>query len=176
LHRQDFQHAFFLEMRVVRKRRRFALAEIGEDEPEVLASRVTADANFFGEGFIFGGLLFVTGHGHGAEQRGTDRTRQFVNDARAVANIIPGRGIPPPPPSDKGHFHTESSEFWFILLGQIRYTIEGLPTFIADQGDIVYAPAQTWHRPRHVGTGMATRLAIVGYANSHVYGLTGAAE
>ena len=57
LHRQDFQHAFFLEMRVARKRRRFTLAEISEDEPEVVASRVTAYANFFGEGFIFGGLL-----------------------------------------------------------------------------------------------------------------------
>ena len=33
----------------------------------------------------------------------------------------------------------------------------------------VYAPAQTWHRVRFAGTAMATRLAIVGYANSHVF-------
>jgi mannose-6-phosphate isomerase-like protein (cupin superfamily) len=44
---------------------------------------------------------------------------------------------------------------------------------VANQGDIVYAPAQTWHRPRHVGNGMATRMAIVGYANSHVYSASG---
>ena len=94
---------------------------------------------------------------------GTDRTRQFVNDARAVANIILGRGIPPPPPSDKGHFHTESSEFWFILLGQIRYTIEGLPTFVADQGDIVYVPKQRWHLASLAGDGMSARLAMNGY-------------
>ena len=94
---------------------------------------------------------------------GTDRTRQFVNDARAVANIILGRGIPPPPPTDKGHFHTESSEFWFILLGQIRYTIEGLPTFIADQGDIVYVPKQRWHLASLAGDGMSARLAMNGY-------------
>jgi mannose-6-phosphate isomerase-like protein (cupin superfamily) len=94
---------------------------------------------------------------------GTDRTRQFVNDARAVANIILGRGIPPPPPSDKGHFHTESSEFWFILLGQIRYTIEGLPTFVADQGDIVYVPTQRWHLASLAGDGMSARLAMNGY-------------
>ena len=41
---------------------------------------------------------------------GTDKTRQFVVDARGFANIILGRGIPPPRPSDKGHFHTESSD------------------------------------------------------------------
>jgi quercetin dioxygenase-like cupin family protein len=94
---------------------------------------------------------------------GTDRTRRFVSDARAVANIILGRGIPPPSPSDKGHFHTESSEFWFILLGQIRYTIEGLPTFVADQGDIVYAPKQRWHLASFAGDGMSARLAMNGY-------------
>src|SRR5262249_23479515 len=60
---------------------------------------------------------------------GTDRTRQFVHDDRAVANIILGRGIPPPLLTDKGHFHEESSEFWFILLGKIRYNIEGLQVF-----------------------------------------------
>jgi quercetin dioxygenase-like cupin family protein len=48
-----------------------------------------------------------------------------------------------------------------------------VPIFVADQGDIVYAPAQTWHRVRFAGTGMATRLAIVGYANSHVFQATG---
>jgi mannose-6-phosphate isomerase-like protein (cupin superfamily) len=94
---------------------------------------------------------------------GTDRTRQFLNDARAVANIILGGGIPPPNPSDKGHFHTESSEFWFILLGQIRYTIEGLPTFVADQGDIVYVPKQRWHLASFAGDGMSARLAMNGY-------------
>ena len=69
----------------------------------------------------------------------------------------------PPPPADKGHFHTESSEFWFILLGQIRYTIEGMPTFIADQGDIVYVPKQRWHLASLAGDGMSARLAMNGY-------------
>ena len=96
---------------------------------------------------------------------GTDRTRQFINDDRGVANIILGKGIPPPSPSDKGHFHTESSEFWFILLGQIRYTIEGLPTFIADQGDIVYVPKQRWHLASLAGDGMSARLAMNGYTD-----------
>ena len=94
---------------------------------------------------------------------GTDKTRQFVVDDRGFANIILGRGIPPPNPADKGHFHTESSEFWFILLGQIRYTIEGLPTFIADQGDIVYVPKQRWHLASFAGDGQSARLAMNGY-------------
>ena len=94
---------------------------------------------------------------------GTDKTRGFVVDDRGFANIILGRGIPPPPPTDKGHFHTESSEFWFILLGQIRYTIEGLPTFIADQGDIVYVPKQRWHLASFAGDGQSARLAMNGY-------------
>ena len=94
---------------------------------------------------------------------GTDKTRGFVVDDRGFANIILGRGIPPPPASDKGHFHTESSEFWFILLGQIRYSIEGLPTFLADQGDIVYVPKQRWHLASFGGDGMSARLAMNGY-------------
>jgi mannose-6-phosphate isomerase-like protein (cupin superfamily) len=94
---------------------------------------------------------------------GTDKTRGFVVDDRGFANIILGRGIPPPPASDKGHFHTESSEFWFILLGQIRYSIEGLPTFVADQGDIVYVPKQRWHLASFAGDGPSARLAMNGY-------------
>ena len=85
-------------------------------------------------------------------------------------------GLAPARDDDLGHFHLTGPEFWFQLEGQNEFKIGSVPIFVANQGDIVYAPAQTWHRPRHVGTGMATRLAIVGYANSHVYGLTSGAE
>jgi mannose-6-phosphate isomerase-like protein (cupin superfamily) len=93
---------------------------------------------------------------------GTDQTRRFIADDRAVANII--RGKPQnPAPTDKGHFHLESAEFWFILEGQIRYRIGSLPVFLADQGDIVYVPKQTWHLASHGPTPMSTRLAMNGY-------------
>ena len=93
---------------------------------------------------------------------GTDSTRRFIADDRAVANII--RGKPQQPgPNDKGHFHLESSEFWFILEGQIRYRIGSLPVFLADQGDIVYVPKQTWHLASHGPTPTSTRLAMNGY-------------
>jgi mannose-6-phosphate isomerase-like protein (cupin superfamily) len=92
-----------------------------------------------------------------------------------IVNIL--RGDPktqkPAQPGDRGHYHLTGPEAWFILEGQNEFLIGDLPLFVANQGDIVYAPAQTWHRPRHVGNGMATRLAIVGYANSHVFSAEG---
>jgi len=89
------------------------------------------------------------------------QTRLVVDD-RAFANII--RGMPQADnPKDKGHFHEVSAEFWFILEGQIEYKIEGLETFVANQGDVVYVPKQRWHRAHHAGTGFSTRLAMNGY-------------
>jgi quercetin dioxygenase-like cupin family protein len=96
---------------------------------------------------------------------------QFIGDPHGIANII--RGDPkkqaPAREADKGHLHVTGPEFWFVLEGRMEFKIGSVPTFIADQGDIAYAPAQTWHRIRFAGEGMATRLAVVGYANSHVY-------
>jgi len=107
---------------------------------------------------------------------------QFIGDAHdggyvnvGIANIIRGdpKTQPPARDDDLGHFHVTGPEFWFILEGQMEFKIGSVPIFVADQGDIVYAPAQTWHRVRFAGSGMATRLAIVGYANSHVFQPTG---
>jgi mannose-6-phosphate isomerase-like protein (cupin superfamily) len=96
---------------------------------------------------------------------GTEKQRRFIADDRAVANIIIGdpKTQRPAPDTDKGHFHEESPEFWFILLGKMEYKIGSLPIFIADQGDIVYTPKQTWHRARFAGSDMACRLAMNGY-------------
>ena len=100
---------------------------------------------------------------------GTDKTRRFVHDDRAVANIILGKGIQPPALTERGHFHPESAEFWFILLGKIRYNIEGLKVFEADQGDIVYVPKQRFHLASFAGD-LSCRLAMNGYVDlSHSY-------
>jgi mannose-6-phosphate isomerase-like protein (cupin superfamily) len=93
----------------------------------------------------------------------TFQQKRFVVDDRAFANIIRGRQADRDNPLDNGHFHEVSGEFWMILEGQIEYKITGIPTFVADQGDIVYAPKQTWHRAHHFGTGPSTRLAMNGY-------------
>jgi len=94
---------------------------------------------------------------------GTRRGGAFVTDDRGFANIIRGRGAPPPPDTDVGHFHLDYGEFWFILEGQIDYLIEGVPFFSAHQGDVVYVPKGRFHRATYGGEGMATRLAINGY-------------
>jgi mannose-6-phosphate isomerase-like protein (cupin superfamily) len=101
---------------------------------------------------------------------GGQRAGAFLSDDRGFANVIRGRGAAPPPDTDKGHFHLDYAEFWFVMEGQIDYLIEGLPFFSAQQGDIVYVPKGRYHRASFGGQGMATRLAINGYpAGLHNY-------
>jgi len=97
--------------------------------------------------------------------KGGQRAGAFVTDDRGFANLIRGRGTPPPPETDKGHFHLDYAEFWFIMEGQVDYLIEGLPLISAHQGDVVYVPKGRYHRATPGGQGMATRLAINGYPN-----------
>jgi mannose-6-phosphate isomerase-like protein (cupin superfamily) len=107
---------------------------------------------------------------------GTERAGTFVSDARGFANIIIGNAQAEPAPTNKGHFHEESGEFWLVMLGKIRYRIEdavtqGVPeVFEASEGDIVYAPKQTWHLASFGGEGRACRLAMNGYPDlAHAY-------
>ena len=90
------------------------------------------------------------------------RVGAFVTDVRGFANLIRGMAERDNP-RDKGHFHEVSAEFWFVLEGQIEYKIEGLETFVANQGDVVYVPKQRWHRAHWAGPGFNTRVAMNGY-------------
>jgi mannose-6-phosphate isomerase-like protein (cupin superfamily) len=92
------------------------------------------------------------------------RAGAFVTDVRGFANMIAGRPQAAPAPTDKGHFHEESGEFWFIIWGKVRYTLQTQETFIADQGDVVYAPKQMWHLASLAGDGpISCRVAMNGY-------------
>jgi len=95
--------------------------------------------------------------------KGGGRAGAFVTDDRGFANLIRGRGAAPPPETDKGHFHLDYAEFWYIMEGQIDYLIEGMPLISAHQGDVVYVPKGRYHRASFGGQGQATRLAINGY-------------
>jgi mannose-6-phosphate isomerase-like protein (cupin superfamily) len=95
---------------------------------------------------------------------GEERAGAFVNDDRSFANIIIGN-YQAPQPGNKGHYHEEGSEFWLIMLGKVRYKIEGLPEFEAEPGDVVYVPRQTWHLASFGGSpGLRScRLAMNGF-------------
>jgi len=100
------------------------------------------------------------------------RGGRFVHDDRAVANIIYGynKELPPLDPANRGHYHPECAESWLIMLGQIRYPIEGQGVVIAQEGDVVYVPMFTFHAPRFWGDGPSCRLAMNGYPNiAHLY-------
>jgi mannose-6-phosphate isomerase-like protein (cupin superfamily) len=95
---------------------------------------------------------------------GQERGGPFVSDDRSFANVIIGN-YQAPRPGNKGHFHEEGSEFWLIMLGSVRYNIEGLPQFEAEPGDVVYVPRQTWHLASFGGSeGLRScRLAMNGF-------------
>lgn len=106
------------------------------------------------------------------DKRGAPVTQRIVNDDRGVANFIYGResALPPLSPKDRGHYHPESSEYWLIMAGQIRYPIEGQGVVIADVGDVVYVPKFTFHAPRFHGDAPACRLAMNGFYNiAHLF-------
>ena len=93
-----------------------------------------------------------------------ERGGAFVTDDRSFANIIIGN-YQKPQPGNKGHYHEEGGEFWLIMLGKVRYKIEGLPEFEAEPGDVVYVPRQTWHLASFGGSpGLRScRLAMNGF-------------
>lgn len=91
--------------------------------------------------------------------------QNVVQDDHMWAQAIWGfeKNLPPYNPDDKGHFHIGTAEWWVIMKGQIRHNIETVGDFTSSEGDIVYAPASTWHATRFAGPGPSCRLAISGY-------------
>ena len=56
------------------------------------------------------------------------------------------------------------------MLGQIRYNLEGLPVFVADQGDVVYVSKQRWHLASFAGDGQSCRIAMNSFSDlAHNY-------
>lgn len=83
-----------------------------------------------------------------------------VKDDHTWANIIRTPAVPTPPPTEFGHFHENFAEFWLVMEGQEQFLIEGEPLITANEGDIVFAPEERWHRALASGAGYGTRLAI----------------
>jgi len=91
---------------------------------------------------------------------GSGWPRYFVNDKENQLAIIRGMGVPTPPPTNRGHFHINTDEFWFIPEGKIDYLIEGVGLITANAGDIVYATPGRYHRASFAAGQMDTRLAF----------------
>ena len=93
---------------------------------------------------------------------------RFVRDDKSEMLVLYGheKNMPPLDPADKGHFHSESAEFWLVFTGQIRYAFEGQQPFVASEGDIVYVPAGTWHATRYTGAAPSCRLSITEYVGN----------
>lgn len=84
---------------------------------------------------------------------------KFVWDDHFTSNILRGKAQAIPPATNKGHFHVDWTEFWFIMEGKVGYQIEGAPYFEADQGDVVAAAPGRWHRPSNSpNSPMSTRI------------------
>lgn len=106
------------------------------------------------------------------EEKRVTTTQRVVQDDRETGNFIYGyeKNLPPLNTSDKGHYHPESSEFWLVMAGQIRYPIEGQQLIIASEGDVVYVPKFTFHAPRFYGPGPSCRFAMNGYPDiAHLF-------
>jgi mannose-6-phosphate isomerase-like protein (cupin superfamily) len=92
---------------------------------------------------------------------------------RVRGNFIYGHAKDNPKrgPAERGHFHADFAEFWIVLRGQLRWTMEGLPEpVLASEGDIVYAPPGTFHLPEFAGEGPSCRLTSSTYpAANHIY-------
>jgi mannose-6-phosphate isomerase-like protein (cupin superfamily) len=83
----------------------------------------------------------------------------MVEDPQLLVQAI--RGVPSP--TDPAHFHLHGGEFWFVMEGQIASSIEGLNSFVADAGDIVYVPRGRSHLWSHDGAGFSTAVQISGF-------------
>jgi mannose-6-phosphate isomerase-like protein (cupin superfamily) len=71
---------------------------------------------------------------------------KFVWDDHFTSNILRGKAAPIPPDTNKGHFHVDWTEFWFVMEGSIGIKIEGVDYFKTEPGDIITAAKGRWHR------------------------------
>jgi mannose-6-phosphate isomerase-like protein (cupin superfamily) len=118
------------------------------------------------------------------KQKPKKNPTQFIGDAHdgnyvnvGIANILRGdpRTQKPAVAGDKGHLHVTGPEFWFVLEGKMEARLVQYRPSSPIRGTS-YAPATAWHQLRFAGTEMATRLAVVGYAFSHVFPGGGGAD
>ena len=101
-------------------------------------------------------------------------SRPAMRKNRVRGNFICGQGADPlPEPGNRGHIHSDFAEFWVVMLGELRWTFEGdvENAIVATQGDIIYAPPQTFHLAQFAGEdGLNCRLTSSTFPSAnHLY-------
>jgi mannose-6-phosphate isomerase-like protein (cupin superfamily) len=84
----------------------------------------------------------------------------FMEDPYMAVEIFRGPPVPTSDDTDWGHFRANYPGCWFVLEGKENFLIEGVASFTAEAGDVVFAPVGRWHRVTAGGEGNSTRLAI----------------
>lgn len=91
---------------------------------------------------------------------GRQAPSDFLKDPYLAIELFRGSPQKVPPASELGHFRANYPGLWFVLEGKEDFLIEGEPLFVAEEGDVVFAPVGRWHRVTASGNAMSTRLAI----------------
>ena len=96
---------------------------------------------------------------YGASERTGER---FLYDGHTNANLHPDFNITELPPStDWGHFHANMAEAWVDVYGQVDVLISGIGLVHGEQGDVIHANEERWHRATsRPGSGKSIRMAI----------------
>ena len=112
---------------------------------------------------------------HEAEKNPQFSGQNVVQDDHMWAQAIWGyeKNLPPYDPTDKGHFHMGTAEWWIIMESSIRHNIETVGDFTSSEGDVAYVPPGTWHATRFSGPGPSCRLAISGVQFTNMLELKG---
>ena len=117
-----------------------------------------------------GGVFVRTGHMYANANFGFADPNDPANPNRGRGGAA--RGTPPPPIATinpnvpGGHLHPDNVEWWIVLTGQISAKFE-VGSFIASEGDVLYAPPTMLHAMANYGPGGSCRIAIGWYDPEH---------
>ena len=74
-----------------------------------------------------------------------------------------------------GHLHKGPAEWWIVQAGQIQGNFEKQGTFLASEGDVLYAQPDMWHQMYAIGpSGPSVRLATYGALGPNLANTAGA--
>lgn len=135
--------------------------EVGEvDVPTILKRDGVMRSDFLHENLPVTDIQKVIDE----EDSSTSWCRRVVNTESNSATLIsqlPGEG-------NRLHYHPAWNEWWYILRGEWKWTIDGEDKIIRT-GELVFMPKNIWHKITAIGDKPAVRLAVSRADVEHVY-------